>query len=568
MNKIFCFLIVIIPACMPRGFFYASAQDAADQKSMQTLYSIYGSKPGDSHYIAYKNPSSLNGFRVIVPRFIYKDSGYFAVEAPAKAFRIVSERPDPESRINALIVLNQAKPGIVDTVAVTAEPVYKTVGGERVLKYWTGEKNAALKEFVDGDITVSVSIPLNQSYSKPFALFFPKTIRCVKNMIASMDTDIRPEIKVWLNHVNEPEPIWGKVGLWPNLYTMINDNAESFPETSGFFLRSYYNEQFRRYQPYTVYVPENLVGKKDVPLLILLHGSGGNYMNVIADYAAGQRFDDFPMIIANAGMFTHEEFRHVARNDIVGVLEHTKKSFPIDTQKIFLQGISLGGRGTLEVASLHPDLFAAISAQGVYGMQSNTIDPIALTEQNITASRLSLKSDIRSILPNLTNTPTEILVAMKDRITHPFLGHTFHIFLRRIKAPCSVREFNTGHNLSFPEYDWKTTREWFLSQPVKSKPMTVRLQCANLRFNTSSWVTIHALDDYSRVGGVHADYDSVKNLLAIHTSNVASCTFTPPWPVSKILYNGHDTHAVNWKPPETKGIRMLRTADGTPRFFV
>ena len=122
---------------------------------------------------------------------------------------------------------------------------------------------------------------------------------------------------------------------------------------------------WRRRQGYSMYIPESLDLTTPAPLMILLHGSGGDYRNLIADEAAGQRFEEHPMIIANAGAYANQEYRHLAFQDILAVLEDVSAKYSIDPDRIYLQGISLGGRGVLEAAALKPDLFAAVSSQGL-----------------------------------------------------------------------------------------------------------------------------------------------------------------------------------------------------------
>ena len=139
--------------------------------------------------------------------------------------------------------------------------------------------------------------------------------------------------------------------------------------------RSYYWPHFQRQQPYTPYVPPSYDDNTAMPLLILLHGSGGDHRNIIADHHAGQDLDTDAMLIANAGAFPYMEYRHLARIDVELVLQHVSQHYQVDPKRIYLQGISLGGRGALEIASMLPQTFAGISAHGVYGVTEAIFDP-------------------------------------------------------------------------------------------------------------------------------------------------------------------------------------------------
>ena len=156
----------------------------------------------------------------------------------------------------------------------------------------------------------------------------PLQLRKVDEALAQVQEEYREEMKRWIQEVNHPRLIWGKQPLWPNLDQALSQPEAPFQEMKGFLIRSYQNPHLRRLQPYTVYVPESLDLSEPAPLMILLHGSGGDYRNLIADYAAGQRFEEHPMLIANAGAFRNTEFRHMVLEDVHRIIEDMKSKYP------------------------------------------------------------------------------------------------------------------------------------------------------------------------------------------------------------------------------------------------
>jgi len=125
---------------------------------------------------------------------------------------------------------------------------------------------------------------------------------------------------------------------------------------------------------YIVYVPENLKANKAVPLLIGLHGSGGSaytFMhhsgfntlaekeNFIAVYPQGSLLND------NAHWNVGGWARNSTANDIgfIGLMiQEVKKSYNIDSSKIFAAGMSNGGYLSFQLACEMGDVFAAVAS--------------------------------------------------------------------------------------------------------------------------------------------------------------------------------------------------------------
>lgn len=300
-------------------------------------------------------------------------------------------------------------------------------------------------------------------------------------LAAIPDETHRAEIAVWIEDHNRQHPIWNVIPAWINLPRALRQGADGDPyaQLRGFLLRAYPNPQLRRMQPYTVYVPEELDLSEPAPLLILLHGSGGDYRNLVADHASGQRFETHPMLIANAGAFSHQEFRHMALNDVRWILEDMKRKYRIDPDRIYAQGVSLGGRGVLELAGWMPDTFAAVSSQGVYGVMPYLLDPHWMGVVDPVRLRIELSKDIRFLLPRMQHVPVEIFVQLQDTLTPPVNARVIASWLHHARWGRSgagevvVRTFDTGHDITLPVYDWGSTREWMLQhrrRPVIGHP--------------------------------------------------------------------------------------------------
>lgn len=118
--------------------------------------------------------------------------------------------------------------------------------------------------------------------------------------------------------------------------------------------------------PYLLYLPENYVaaGEK-VPMMLFLHGRGESYgpLSIVAKWgpprrlAAGEQMKYLVVSPQCPGesRWTADE----QQQRLVELLAHIKKSYNVDTDRIYLTGLSMGGYGSWRLASDHPDWFAA-----------------------------------------------------------------------------------------------------------------------------------------------------------------------------------------------------------------
>lgn len=103
--------------------------------------------------------------------------------------------------------------------------------------------------------------------------------------------------------------------------------------------------------------------KKTYPLLIFLHGSGerGDTLDLVKKHGPPSFVEskpDFPFITVSP-QCPLDQWWNV--EDLQQMLEQILKIYRIDTRRIYLTGLSMGGFGTWSWASKYPDQFAAIA---------------------------------------------------------------------------------------------------------------------------------------------------------------------------------------------------------------
>jgi predicted esterase len=490
---------------------------------------------------------NLTGLRVLPPRWLRSDRAVIVVEAGPDLAGTGAVR---EARLTI------TPPGLPPVAAtVRLEPVERRTKAGVVVR-WRGEAAIDAGTWPDGVGEVRCAADGGASASAGF--------RVVRAAVAALIAD-RDEVVAWIDEANRMQPIWGKLPTWSGLNTALRQPAAPFAGLRGMVLRAYRSEHLDRWQPYTVQVPATLDLGSPAPLLILLHGSGGDFRNIISDAANGQRFTDHPMLIANAGAFHYREYRSLALQDVIAIIDDMCAKYPVDRERIYVQGISLGGRGTLESAALMPDRFAAVSTQGTYGITDCLADPAAISRIDPVALGLAARTDMRTWLPNLRNTPVEAIVGLNDDTTPPYNGMIFAHLVRELGGEGVVRTFPRGHDISMPDYDWGTTRAWMLSHRRNTTPDEVYHRVSCLRYGRNAWTRIQALDDYAGIGEVHARLVAKGSATAavIETVNVAALDLAPHQPVAQVAFVRDGATRTVLPMPADGRLHVVIGADGS-----
>ena len=143
--------------------------------------------------------------------------------------------------------------------------------------------------------------------------------------------------------------------------------------------RTYQFEAAGKEMEYALYVPKSFSPKKKSPLIVALHGLN-SYPRQILGYPGFVRRAEkhgyilvAPMGYNRRGWYGSlgkgggrrrsdpENLGELSEKDVLNVLELTRKHFPIDSNRIFLFGHSMGGGGAMHLAIKYPQIWAAMA---------------------------------------------------------------------------------------------------------------------------------------------------------------------------------------------------------------
>ena len=136
----------------------------------------------------------------------------------------------------------------------------------------------------------------------------------------------------------------------------------------GFVDKVYKDADGKEYK-YVLFIPHSYQKDKEFPLILFLHGSGEREGGAKAPVEVGLGpaikklgekefpfFVLFPQFSKNGNW----EANGADAKRALAILDETRKNYNIDSHRLYLTGLSMGGRGTWSIAVSNPDMWAAI----------------------------------------------------------------------------------------------------------------------------------------------------------------------------------------------------------------
>jgi predicted esterase len=117
-------------------------------------------------------------------------------------------------------------------------------------------------------------------------------------------------------------------------------------------------------QPFRFFIPSAYDASRRWPLVVALHGMGGDENSFFNAYDNGilKRLAESRgyLVVCPKGRQPTSMYFGPAEKDVLDVLGEMKREFAIDEDRVYLMGHSMGGYGSWSVSVNNPDLFAAI----------------------------------------------------------------------------------------------------------------------------------------------------------------------------------------------------------------
>ena len=298
-------------------------------------------------------------------------------------------------------------------------------------------------------------------------------------------------------------------------------------------------------QPYGLYVPKNFDPAKRYPLVVSLHGAYSNHrLNLRRVLGQGNRpgetdaeatryfpqLPDVPYFVASPLARGTLGYQGIPEQDVYDVLADMKRRFPIDEDRVYLTGLSMGGGGALWLGLTRPDIWAAIAP----------VCPAAPPRTEWFAS-------------NVLNVPVHLFQGALDPVVPPEGTREWKRRLEELGTAVVYTEYpNARHNSWDNAYAGAAIFDWFSHYRRNRFPDRVRFSTDRYRYSSAYWVRIDRL-----VPGTPARIDATfedPNRIAIETQGIDGLT---------LLLGGHSKFdrrkavRVRWN-----GRELQRAADG------
>jgi len=134
---------------------------------------------------------------------------------------------------------------------------------------------------------------------------------------------------------------------------------EGIPAGAAAFARAFHF--YGKNQPYGIYIP-NQPGPHGMQLV--LHGYSANHASLVNNPGMQQNVGEARnrVLVVPLGRGPAGWYNEISEKDVLDVMTDVEANYPIDREKVFAGGYSMGGYGTYRFSTLYPDRFAGFIA--------------------------------------------------------------------------------------------------------------------------------------------------------------------------------------------------------------
>jgi pimeloyl-ACP methyl ester carboxylesterase len=309
-------------------------------------------------------------------------------------------------------------------------------------------------------------------------------------------------------------------------FAEIKANKQVRP--GGFLRLAYIDDIDNSPQFCRSYLPLNYDPAKKWPLVVYLHGYNGDNPEYINWWSVDKRHDpasdEHEVIFIEPHGRGNTQYLGIGDRDVLKCIEMAKQKFNLDEDRVYLMGGSMGGFGTWNVATRHPELFAAINPIYGGGDYHVFVSKENVAKMSSWEAFVSDKSSSTAQLEALINMPILVTHGDQDQAVNVNLSRYLVRMLQRWNYDVRYIEVpGKGHaELGL----WDQTITWMLQHKRNAAPRQVRVRAADLRAASAYWVKVN------QRGGpfefVAVDAEALEgNIIRVDSKNACELILTP-----------------------------------------
>ena len=315
------------------------------------------------------------------------------------------------------------------------------------------------------------------------------------------------------------------------------------------------------------FLPLNYNPKQKWALVVMLHGYNGDNPVYVKWWSIDQRHnnvvDKYPIIYIEPHGRGNTSYLGIGDQDILKCIELAKHKFNIDEDRVYLKGESMGGGGTWNVGTRHPELFAAIAP--IYGgwdyhvsMEEDQLAKLTESERfNNEKNSSFIQADA------LLSTPIFVVHGDIDKSVNVNNSRYAVRMLQRWGYDIRYHEYPGFGHEGIEYYDQLIP--WFLEHKRNSHPAKVRVRSADLKSASAHWLKVTQRNDPNSFIEAEAEV-LINNTIRLSTENVLEVELT----LSNKLIDPQKPVTVIWnvnniiKTRATNGIILIKDKSYNP----
>jgi pimeloyl-ACP methyl ester carboxylesterase len=316
---------------------------------------------------------------------------------------------------------------------------------------------------------------------------------------------------------------------------LLAEGKPTWTTATGLVVRGYRSRIDGSVQPYGLVVPSSYrPGPHRHRLDVWLHGRGetsGEVQFINDRMTSAGRFTPRDAFVLHPYGRYCNAFKFAGEIDVLEALEHVKRHYPIDDDRLVMRGFSMGGAGCWQFAVHYPDHWCAAAPGAGF---SETPDFLKVFQKEKLQPPPYEKTlwqlyDCDGYAANLFNLPTVAYSGDKD--SQKQAADVMEAALKKEGISLvHVIGVNVGHDYTprgKAEVDRRIDR---LAASGRDRvPPRVRFTTPTLRYNRSFWVRIDSLVEHWKPGSIDAVINKERGEIAVTTKDVTafSLSFAP-----------------------------------------
>lgn len=316
-------------------------------------------------------------------------------------------------------------------------------------------------------------------------------------------------------------------------------------------------------QPYFVAVPEEAPPPQGWPMVLFLHGYDPAITKINPWVFGEQEWSLFTqkgvLLVIPYGR-RNSDFLRIGEVDCLRVLEEATRLFPVDADRVYVMGASMGGYGAWNLALHYPDRFAAVAPIAAHSDFYLWERRDRNTTPRFKRTLLSMENPL-DLAANALHLGIYFQHGGEDTLVVTEHSRQMAQRFQALGYPFEYEEIPEGsHYIYWEPQCYERALKRILGYRRSLFPERVRYVTYHLRYHRAYWVRIEQVERWGQRAEVEAEIRG-PGTVVVRTENVAGLTLALPpqvkGPSLTLLLNGRPAYR-GPLPPDRRRTLWLR----------